>query len=171
MAIGSVSAPITNTKEMPQCSKDLKSLSMGLFSMDVPFYLQLRSFYLRVFYLRWGNRKQERPNPISSQVCYHKTKNKPNFNRTYKKTTKPNSHPKQQRPTVSDKKLTASKNDLPFLHGLFPGDFQEENSPLRPSGEHLIKPGKRVIKEGKRSIKASGVFWGTPAIRDLESAE
>ena len=39
------------------------------YSQDASFLLTVEVFLLtvRLFYLRWGNRKQKRPNPISGQ--------------------------------------------------------------------------------------------------------
>ena len=45
-----------------------------------------------------------------------------------------------------------------FSMGCFPGDFQEENGPLRHSGKRPIKVGKRPIKEGKRPISTNVQF-------------
>ena len=44
------------------------------FTMDVSFLLPVEVFLLTVrpFYLRWGNRKQKRPNPISGQIFHRK---------------------------------------------------------------------------------------------------
>ena len=63
---------------------------------------------VHLFYLRWGNRKQKRPNPMSGWGETASKQAKPNFNHKQKK-TEPNFNCKQQRATASKNELTNSK--------------------------------------------------------------
>ena len=46
-----------------------QSRRISVFALDASFLLTVEAFLLtvRLFYLRWGNREQNRPNPISGQ--------------------------------------------------------------------------------------------------------
>ena len=56
----------------PQTRKKKKKEGLhggGVYFLDASFLLTVEVFSLtvRLFYLRWGNRKQKRPNPISGR--------------------------------------------------------------------------------------------------------
>ena len=92
---------------------------MRLFLLTVEVFM----LTVRLFCLRRGNHKQKkRPNPISGRGGELQVKKRPNRFPTVSRKdqtlfqpqvnrTKPIVH-KQQRPTVSNKDLTVSKNDL-----------------------------------------------------------